>query len=165
MNSIEKHQKSLLLDPNTILSDEHFFENAKVNSKLIYDWLQSFESKNTRENYFRVVKVFFKTLSGLFVKDISHEHINYYIDELKKQNKSRATIKLHLSALSSFFELAVDFDLILENPVRRAKKIKVQNDNLKSKILTKKEVDQSLNSYRSKILRQHEYLLFIEQSH
>lgn len=146
MNNLEKHQNTPLKTSKSILADERFFENAKVNSKLIYDWLQSFESKNTQDNYFRVVKSFFKSLSGLFVKDITHEHINYYIEELKKQNKSRATIKLHLSALSSFFELAVDFDLIPKNPVRRAKKIKVQNDNLKSKILTKREVDQILAS-------------------
>lgn len=63
--------------------------------------------------------------SHMKLEDISHIHINNYLDSLENENLSSSTIQKHFNILSSIFRLAEKYELIKSNPMKKAYKPKV----------------------------------------
>lgn len=103
-------------------------------------------SKNTIQSYERDLKYFFGFLSEKNINDvneINEQSIKQYIEDLKKLQKSSATILRALASIRAFFSYLMKLKKVDQNPTLNITLPKVTKKA--PKILTEKEIIQLLN--------------------
>jgi site-specific recombinase XerD len=86
------------------------------------DWLDGLGSANTRDAYERDLEGFrvWCTEEGHAPLHATTGHVESYRDACNDRGAGRATISRRLSALSSFYDHAVEAEAVADNPVRAA---------------------------------------------
>ena len=83
-------------------------------------WLANFPSENTRKTYQRTVATFLIDL-GIETSDqlyrVELAHVVAWRSQMRSEGKSNATVRHHLSALSSLYKFLTDRQLCPHNPV------------------------------------------------
>lgn len=95
MGKLAKRKDSALARP-VVWTDQRFV-------KALYGFLAGIHNENTRKAYERALRAFFMTVNKEPV-DVVRADIGAYVEMLKKQKKSPATINQALTALNQFYE-------------------------------------------------------------
>ncbi|MGL6174291.1 MAG: site-specific tyrosine recombinase XerD [Cellulosilyticaceae bacterium] len=93
--------------------------NNYLEAFLLYLRDVKLSSKNTIQSYERDLKYFFQYLECININElnkINTSFIKSYLEELKSQNKSMATISRTLASIRAFFQYLVKSEVIIENP-------------------------------------------------
>lgn len=93
----------------------------------VLDFAKEESKLNTFKTYSFAIKKFFDIMGDVYVEDITIMGVEKYIQILKKNGLSTATINLYISPISQAFNDAIRMGIILQNPVTFAKKPKVRN--------------------------------------
>lgn len=152
------------------LDDQHFNETAlmlKLDAakdvlhsevrKIDFDlndkvetWLQTSKSERTRITYRRALQLYLEylSLSKIHILDSDAFIADNYRDYLKKESELNPTsIKMYLSATSSFFTQLERWEDIAKNPFRGQKRNFYTYDGDSNVIPTKEEVEALIKSY------------------
>ena len=103
-------------------------------------YLENYAKPNKRcwktdEYYLKRIKEF---LNNLYLDEISPLHIEKYKAERLKQRVQPSTVNRCLAIIKKMFNLAVDWEFLEKNQIGKVKLFS-EKDNLKERILTKKE--------------------------
>jgi site-specific recombinase XerD len=102
-------------------------------------------NKNTREAYGRAVRQFFDWAStrGLTLEAIEPVHVAAYVEQ---DDRSPATVKQHLSAISRLFDWLVTGQVIADNPAAPVRPPKLVVESGKTPVLTARETRELIDS-------------------
>jgi len=102
-------------------------------------------NKNTREAYGRAVRQFFDWASarGLTLKAIEPVHVAAYVEQ---DDRSPATVKQHLSAISRLFDWLVTGQVIADKPAAPVRPPKLVVESGKTPVLTAVETRELIDS-------------------
>ena len=120
----------------------------KAKERFFEFFFATIRNKNTREAYARAVVCFLAWCehSQLDLTEIRPLHASAYIEVLGKE-KTPATVKLHRSALCSFFDYMVTGHYVSFNPIRAVRTPRlVIHKKGKTPDLSSKEVRQLIDS-------------------
>lgn len=116
--------------------------------KVIDYFLANQNSEGTKRTYEAKIRYFFAWTGGKSYKDINPlDALNY--NEYLKKNYAAATVQNTISPLKQFFDFAVKFKLITDNPFAIVKQVGVPITS-QDKFLTVKELDKLLNALAEK---------------
>lgn len=113
MGILENVNEIEMININSPLSSIQFRDNNVNLSNLINKWLESTNSNDTKRSYKSSIEDFFRisiySITLGMVKAVSIADVQEYIDELNYRKLKSSTIKVKLSACSSFYEYLLSF--------------------------------------------------------
>jgi len=92
---------------------------------LVEAFLRGLPSEATRQVYRLAIRRFREFLGERELADASRRHVEAYRAHLEDLGRAPSTVSKHLSAISGFFEFALDEGVIERNPAARARRPKV----------------------------------------
>ena len=99
------------------------------------------QNKKTWKNDVRCLEASLKPFFGRFkLKEITPRHIEKYRAERLETGVTKATVNRELALMKKKYSLAIDWELAMQNPVKKIKFFS-EKDNQKERILSKKEED------------------------
>lgn len=130
------------------------FMNNYLESFLFYLRDIKLSSENTIQSYERDLKYFFQYLNYMSISNldkIDTQVIRNYLDQLKNQDKSMATISRALASIRAFFQYLIKIEKCTENPAFIIELPKIAKRV--PKILSENEIVKLLNQPRTTELK------------
>lgn len=114
-------------------------------SDLIGLYLLRFDRENTRRAYRQDLETFFGSASvNLQVaRSVAFTHVNAFVAEMERQQKSAATIRRRVAAIRGFFSWLIALGAIQLNPADRQLVRRVAREDSKTKLMTVLTRDQA----------------------
>lgn len=112
-------------------------------------WLANFTSNNTKATYSVSVREFFhfhRMIDQNDLRSSTQAHIISWRDAMIEAGMAVSTINSRISALSSLFNFLCEKQLMERNPVQGIKRPKVEQDQVKSPVLTTKQARSILDA-------------------
>lgn len=134
--------------------------NADRHAGIAGPWILSLTSENSRKAYRRDLQDYFTFLDshGFDALSAERKHVDLWQDSLREE-RSPSTIARKLSALSSFYNYAVqDAEVITMNPVQRVKRPHVDADHSSTQGITKEQALALLDEARRDSPRSYAYV-------
>ncbi len=126
---IERIAKSLLVDrlkQDLNFELEKYLLNDIQLNKYINDWLENYNSTNTRRAFRRALNKFISFNKGNNILDVTPKTIDNFLIHLKRTNLSDNSILQTVHACSSFFSSLIRWKVVKDNPFSGAKLPKKQ---------------------------------------
>lgn len=144
-------------------------KDIEIGRNFINNYLEQFESNNTRRNYEYAIKEFFKVedvndISLKMIENVGLANIEWYVRMLKGRKLSSGTIRNRINALRSLFSYLEDLtedgieNVFDKKSIKRLLKVSLDKEDYEfhGKILGRDEIEEMLKKAKD---NQRDYLL------
>lgn len=107
-------------------------EDKKTTQSVIDYYLMYAENKKSYEtdkSRIKLIKEYFRNIK--FIKEIKSEHIEGFKKFLLKREITKTTVNRYLEVLSKMFNMAIDNEWLIKNPIKKGMKFPIKNYQLR----------------------------------